>query len=83
MFPWSTSYMAMILTSGNVTTVVLSGVSGQGTPTTTNIQQPVRGLQVELFTDEGELVVLQLFEGFEFGRVRDDSRSINPEGNEL
>ena len=70
-----------VLTSGNVTAVVLSSIGGQGTPTTTNVQQPVRRLEVELFTNEGELVVLQLLEGFEFGRIRDDSRSVNPEGN--
>ena len=69
------------LTSGNITTIVLAGIGGQSTPSTTDIQQSVRGLEVELFAHERELVVLQLFQGLKLGRVRDDSRGVNPEGN--
>ena len=66
------------LTSGNITTIVLAGIGGQSTPSTTDIQQSVRGLEVELFAHERELVVLQLFQGLKLGRVRDDSRGVNP-----
>jgi hypothetical protein len=55
-----------------VTSIVRARISGQSTPSTTDIQQPVRRFEVELFTDEGELVVLELFKGLELGRVRDD-----------
>jgi hypothetical protein len=69
---------ALGFTSGNIASIVLSSVSSQSAPSTADIQQPVRRLEVELFTDESELVVLQLFKSLEFGRVRDDPRGVNP-----
>jgi hypothetical protein len=69
--------------TGNITVVVLSGESGKGTPTTSDVQELVSRLQIEFFTDKGKLVVLELFEGFKLGWVGDDSGSVDPVKPEL
>lgn len=63
--------------SGNVAAKVLRGVSGEGSPSTTNVEEGVGRLEFELVADEGELVVLEFFETFFAVDVVDDSRSVD------
>lgn len=49
--------------TGDVAVVVLVSKGGESSPTTSNVEKTIFGLEVEFFTDDRELVVLQLFEG--------------------
>lgn len=65
------------LTASHVGSVVLGSVSNQGSPTTANVQESVTFLEVELFTDHVELVVLQLFKRFLSVDIGDDTAGVN------
>jgi hypothetical protein len=67
------------LTSSDITSIVLASEGDEGTPTTTNVQQPVLLLQGQLLADESELVVLKLLERLLLVDVADDTGSVNPE----
>ena len=50
-------------TSGDICSVIFGRVGDERTPSTTNVEHPVAFLEVELFTNHVELVVLELLEG--------------------
>lgn len=63
--------------TGDITSVVDGGKGSKGTPTTSNVEDAVLLLQIELGADEVELVVLQFLECLGLVGVRDDAGSVN------
>lgn len=63
--------------AGSVDTVVLGGVCNEGSPTASDVEELVTGLESELFTDGRELVVLHLLEGLFDVRVADDAGGVD------
>ena len=75
--------LRLILAEGNArdfAAVVLVGESSKGTPSTSDVEQAVVRLEVKFLTDHGQLIVLELFEGFLFFDVRNDAGSIDHAG---
>ena len=66
--------------TSNFAVVVLMSESGKGTPSTSNVEQAIVGLEVEFLANHGQLVVLELFEGFLLFDVQNDARSIDHAG---
>lgn len=67
----------MAHTSGGVRAVVLRSKCGERSPSTTNVQQAVSRLEVELLAHHRELVVLQLLERLHAVDVLDDARGVD------
>jgi len=70
------------LTSSNITIVVLSSKGSKSSPSTSNVEQLVGRLKVELLADELELVVLEFLESLGSGDVLDDSGGVDHPGSE-
>ena len=49
-----------LLTTGDISSIILGGMSDKGSPSTTDIKQSITLLQGQLLADHVELVVLQL-----------------------
>lgn len=63
--------------SSNLGAVVQTGEAGQGTPATADVQHSLAFLKLDLLTDDGHLVILQLLEGLLLLGVGDDSGSVD------
>lgn len=70
------------LTSGNVAIVVLSSEGSKSSPSTSDIEELVGRLEVELLADELELVVLEFLESLGSGDVLYDSGGVDHSGSE-
>lgn len=67
----------MELTSSDVRAIVLSCESNESSPSTSNIQHLVSGLQVQLFAHHRHFVVLQLLKSLHTIDVLDDTGSVD------
>lgn len=75
--------LGLVLTegdTGNLSPVLRRGVGGPGTPATAQVQHFFTGLQVDLVSNNLELVVLQFFQSFFTVGVANDTPSINHPG---
>lgn len=63
--------------AGSVDTVVLGSKGDEGTPSASNVQETIAGLEAKFLADDGELVILELFEGFSLGEVGDDTTRVD------
>jgi hypothetical protein len=63
--------------TSNMGTIVFGSITGESSPTTTKIQHPFTRLQVDLLTDNLELIILKLLEGLLPGNVGDNSGSVD------
>lgn len=68
--------------AGNFALVVLVSKSSEGTPSTSNVQQAIVGLEVELLANYGQLVILELLKAFLFFDIQNNTRGINHAGAE-
>lgn len=66
-------------TSG-MSAIVNTGELGKSAPSAAKIEDLVTGLDVDLFTDDGEFVVLHLFKGFLLVDVADDTGRVDHAG---
>lgn len=62
--------------------VLRAGVFGKGAPAAANVEEGFAGLERDLFADDGELVVLELFEGFFGVDVGDYAAGVDHTGAE-
>jgi hypothetical protein len=63
--------------TGDLGAVVDTGELGESTPATADIEHGLALLEIELFADDGHLVVLELLESFLLGRVRDNTAGVD------
>lgn len=63
--------------TGYMSTEVDTGKICKSSPSAANIQHLVSRLEPNLLADNGEFVILELFESFLFRRVRDNTRRVN------
>ena len=63
--------------AGRVDAVVLRGEGDERAPSAPDVQQAVARLEPEFFANDGELVVLELFEGFFLFEVGDDAAGVD------
>jgi hypothetical protein len=63
--------------TGDLGAVVDRGEFGKSAPATADIEHGLALLEIELFADDGHLVVLELLEGFLLGRVRDNTAGVD------
>ena len=63
--------------TGDVGAVVDRGETGQGTPTASNVEKGLVLLEVNLFADNGQLVVLELLEGLLLVSVGNDTTGVD------
>jgi len=66
--------------TSNFAVVVLMSESGKGTPSTSDVEQAIFGLEVEFLANHGQLVVLELFKAFLLFDVQNDARGIDHAG---
>lgn len=66
--------------TGDFAVVVLVSESGKGTPSTSDVEQAIFGLEVEFLANHGQLVVLELFKAFLLFDVQNDARGIDHAG---
>lgn len=66
--------------TGDMSTVVNRGVLGEGTPATAKVKHLVTGLDADLLTDDGQLVVLQLLQSLLLVDVADNTGSVDHAG---
>jgi len=63
--------------TSSLCTIVDTGEFGQGSPTASDVQQPLASLEINLFADNGKLVILELFKRLFLIGIRDDSGSVD------
>lgn len=62
--------------------VLRAGVFGEGAPAAADVEEGFAGLESDFFADDGELVVLELFEGFFGVDVGDYAAGVDHAGAE-
>lgn len=68
--------------TSRVSSVVLGGISSEGTPTASDIEMTLALLELDLLADELQLVVLHLLEGLLLVDVRHNTGSVDHAGSE-
>lgn len=66
--------------TSNLSTVVNGGELGESTPATAKVEHLVTGLDADLLTDDGQLVVLQLLQSLLLVDVADDTGRVDHAG---
>lgn len=63
--------------TSDIAVKVLRGVGGKCTPTTSDVKQSVRRLEIELIADDSEFVILEFFKSFFPSDIKNDTRGVN------
>lgn len=68
--------------SSDVSTIIHTGIFGQRSPATADVEELVTRLHADLLANDGELVVLEFFEGFLPVDIRDDAGRVDHAGTQ-